>query len=222
MEINKNKTYNEVFDEEAYNEVFDCSPNTLDPNAKDNYGRTSLHLASGYSNSGNSLETVEFLLRSGADPNSKDNDGQTPLHSASYLYTASRYSGNTIIPLKIVEALLRSGANPNIKHNGGWTPLHYVSTHSIKDSSLKIVDVLLKNGADPNVKDNENKTPLYYLLLYVNENTSMEVVKLLLRYNATPINAETQILKLEIDIEDTAEENKRLQSNILLLESEED
>ena len=217
MDVDKNK---------AYNEVFDCSPFTLatilDPNASASTGQTPLHWASEYSNSDSSLETVEALLKNGADPNAQDNDGQTPLHSASYLYTASRYSGNTIIPLKIVEALLRSGAKPNIKHNGGWTPLHYVSAHSIEDSSLKIVDVLLKNGADPNVKDNNNKTPLHYLLLYVNKNTSMEIVKLLLRYNATPINELTTKLKLEIDIENLVEENKKLRSNILSLESEED
>ena len=184
-----------------------------DPNVKDNYGYTPLHHASWYSNSESSLETVESLLRNGADPNAKDICGWTPLH------WTSKYS-NKLSSLETVEFLIRNGANPNASTIIGCTPLHLASDYSNRYSSLTTVELLLRIGADPNVSDKNGLTPLHfaYASIYSNE----EAVKLLLQYNAAPINEETQILKLEIDIESFVEANKKLRQYILMLESEED
>ena len=49
-----------------------------DIDAKDNIGRTPLHLAA----TGNSLDVASLLIDLGADIDAKDNDGFTPLHFA--------------------------------------------------------------------------------------------------------------------------------------------
>ena len=136
---------------------------------------------------------------------------------------ASRYS-NEDSSLTTVELLLRNGADPNAKDNCGWTPLHEASRYCACTSSLETVELLLRNGADPNAKDSDGWTPLYCASRsrYFNSDNSLETVKLLLQYNATPIDIETQILKLEIDIESLVEANKRLKQRIKILEDEVD
>ena len=50
----------------------------VDPNIKDNRGRTPLHHAALYGYA----ENVRALLDAGADPNARDNEGWTPLNAA--------------------------------------------------------------------------------------------------------------------------------------------
>ena len=122
--------------------------------------------------------------------------------------------------------MLKYGANPNIGAGSTCaTPLHLASVYANSGTSiLKTVEVFLLNGADPNAKDVIGWTPLHYASNIQNiiSTSFLETIKLLLQYNATPINKKTQILKLEIDIENFIEENEKLQQKILLLESEED
>jgi ankyrin repeat protein len=81
-----------------------------DPNAKDNDGKTPLHIAAYW----DSVEIVKILLERGADPNAKDNDGKTPLYWATF-------KGR----VEIVKILLERGADPWIADNDGRVPLNY-------------------------------------------------------------------------------------------------
>ena len=195
----------------------------LEINVQNSEGWTALHITCRNSKTFSSIEMVEFLLRNDADPNASTNDGYTPLHYA------SNYSNDTS-SLATVEALLRNGANPNAKNNDGWTPLHWAVKYSNRAStiSLATVEVLLKNGADPNARTSSDWTPLSIALYFSNKTEysificSLATVKLLLQYNATPVNTATQIIKLEINIENLVEENEKLKRRIETLESEED
>jgi len=155
----------------------------IDPNARDDEGRTPLHYAS-------NVEVAELLLKHGADPNAQDNEGNTPLHVAVR-------EGD----LDMVELLIKY-ANPNIKNNKGLLPIHYAKNCqimtkllqitkdlNIRDATLlhnaakngckEVAKFLLDNGADPNVRDDEGRTPLHYA-------SNVEVAELLLKHGADP------------------------------------
>jgi len=82
-----------------------------DPNAKDEWGVTPLHLAAydGY------RDLVKLLLDHGADPNAVDNFGSTPLHAA---LERGRHADADIVKL-----LLERGADPTIPDRYGRTPI---------------------------------------------------------------------------------------------------
>lgn len=92
--------------------VVQCLKEGADPNGRDQYGRTPLHLvgqqdySNGYAASG---ETATALLAAGADPNARDFSGNTPLHTAM----------NGPVAL----ALLEGGADFQVKNDDGDTPL---------------------------------------------------------------------------------------------------
>jgi ankyrin repeat protein len=99
------------------------------PNVKDEYGDTSLTLASRLSYT----EIVEQLLSNGADPNVQNKYGETAL------IRASRYGY-----LDIVQILLSNGADPNVQDKCGGTALMNASCNG----DLDIVQILLSNGAN--------------------------------------------------------------------------
>src|SRR5438105_10245956 len=82
----------------------------IDINAKDEHGRTSLHLASwkGY------LGISKLLLAFGANIEAQDDDKQTPLHFACYKEQTANL-------------LLESGANIEAQDENGDTPLYCAS-----------------------------------------------------------------------------------------------
>ena len=151
-----------------------------DVNAKDNKGRTSLHLAAWYQ-----PDMVELLLAHGADVNAKDNKGRTPLH---LVLDVCRFKYRLF--KNVAELLIAKGADVNLKDNDGWTPLHLAATYSPKDivelllakgaridendeseftalhhaarfGNRDVAELLIARGADINAKDNEGRTPLY-------------------------------------------------------------
>jgi len=180
----------------------DCAEKLLemgaDPNAKDELGRTPLHLATqfGY------LGLVKLLLDSGVDPNMRnDRDGKTALH---YAVVRDNF---------MVVLLLEAGADPDIADDSGETPLH-VAAHvgnyeavklflnyrvslELKDEYFgrtplhwaamgwhaDIVWLLLLRGADPNVQDGIGHTPLH---LAVKTKPCVDVAKILLEAGADP------------------------------------
>ncbi len=114
-------------------------------NAKDEYGRTSLHLASreGY------FDIVKYLIERGADVNIDDDINCTPLH------LASRWGR-----LDCAKYLVEHGADVNIM--GGieknLTPLHSASV----GGHLDIVQYLIEQGADINRGGVERIMPLHF------------------------------------------------------------
>ncbi|CAH8442466.1 unnamed protein product [Schistosoma turkestanicum] len=111
-------------------------------NCRDTQGRNStpLHLAAGYNN----IETLEFLLESGADVNAKDKGGLIPLHNA------SSYGHVDVAAL-----LIRYGTSVNAVDKWGYTPLH----EAAQKGRTQLCALLLAHGADPKIRNQENQTP---------------------------------------------------------------
>ena len=89
-------------------------------NAKDQYGKTSLHHAA----MNNARETVVILLKQGAAINAKDQRDKTPLH-----YAAQYNTYETAV------ALLKQGAAVNVKDQKGKTPLHYATRAKARETA---------------------------------------------------------------------------------------
>jgi ankyrin repeat protein len=124
-------------------DVVECLlANKADVNAKDNVGRTPLHVAAWRG----AVDVAETLLAHGAEINAKDNKGQTPLHLAAEMDHE-----------QVAELLLANKAEANAKDNNGSTPLHRVAAVGYY---MRMVELLLANKADVNVKDNHGATPM--------------------------------------------------------------
>ena len=106
-----------------------------DPNAKDWFGSTPLHYASGCkeSNQGSNAELIRLLCLSGADLNAKTTvRGRTPLHIAA---RCGQYGS--------ARQLLELGASTQSLDNDGSTPLNLAITHGPSDS----IKLLFAHGA---------------------------------------------------------------------------
>ncbi len=120
--------------------------------AKDQNGRTLLHLAALY---GRCAE-IELLIQNGAKVDAKGKGGQTPLF-------ATALAGNK----DAAESLIANGANVNAKDNLQSTALHravklnnFVSLFMSKDR-IDFVELLFAHGADVNARDGSKYTPLH-------------------------------------------------------------
>ena len=113
-----------------------------DPNTKNKYGSTPLHIAS----SAGKVDTAGLLLQFKADPNTKNKYGYTPLYKAS--------SNGQVDTARL---LLQFKADPNPKNKDGYTPLHEASING----QVETVRLLLQSNADPNIKNKDGDTPLH-------------------------------------------------------------
>ncbi len=113
-----------------------------DVNARNEYGKTPLHLAVDRGG----IDIVELLIAKGADVNAQDNHGNTPLQAAAE-------NGMK----EYAELLIAKGADVNAKDFLGKTALHKARTRYGKSAA----EVLLAKGADINPKNKAGKTPLY-------------------------------------------------------------
>lgn len=113
----------------------------INPDAKDNNGRTALMWASvnGHAAAAN------ILLNRGADANAVDNAGMTPLMGAAS-------AGRT----EIVSLLLEKGANMNSTGRDGMTAL----LHASSGGYTEILNILMDRGADVNAINREGKNSL--------------------------------------------------------------
>lgn len=162
----------------AYKKVNDCKhiismllDSGANVNARDNNGKTPLHLAVFY----HCEEIVELLLKFGADIDAKDSNNEYVLHDASCV--------NNVTAIKL---LLQKGANVNVQNNNGNTPLHECVSKGyiyVLDNYLKVeplcrnfanintsrwveyykdhkdsVKILLDSGANVNAKNNNGYT----------------------------------------------------------------
>ena len=90
---------------------------TKNLNAKDDEGRTPMHLAALHSKI---TEVVATLAKAGVDPNARDKKGRTPLHTAAVF-------GKTPA---VVTALIKAGADLNARDKKGRTPLQFAEKFS--------------------------------------------------------------------------------------------
>jgi ankyrin repeat protein len=135
------KELNKDWDVVDMSKVQDLLDRGADLEAKSNFGRTPLHLAS----INNHIETAKLLLEKGVDVEAKDNIGRTPL------YYASRDNH-----IEIAKLLLDRGADVEAKDNIGRTPLYSATWNN----HIETAKLLLDAGADVKAKDKWGRTPL--------------------------------------------------------------
>ncbi len=97
-----------------------------DVNAKNDDGRTPLHLAA----YGNSKKIMDTLIAAGADVNAKDNHGDTPLYGA--VRSNSKES---------MDALLAAGVDVNSRDNNGLTPLNLAVDYLLTKAMKKLIEL---------------------------------------------------------------------------------
>ncbi|WP_242928406.1 ankyrin repeat domain-containing protein [Pontibacter vulgaris] len=130
-----------------------------DVNAKDQDGRTALHLLVSGTKVKSELfeleqvQLIDSLLKHGADPNLKDADGNTAIGVA-LQSTIGQHIG-----IMELERLLAAGANPNLQNNEGKTPLMLACEI---DANFEIILALLQAGADAKLRDANGKAAIDY------------------------------------------------------------
>ena len=105
-------------------------------------GLTALHLAASF----NHVETVAFLLASGANPRETQRQGQTPLHLAAY-------NGH----IQVMRLLIAKGSPLGLPDKATKaTPLHYAAGQG----QLAAVQLLVASGAPVNPVNSIGMSPL--------------------------------------------------------------
>ena len=161
----------------------------VNPNARDDRGRTVLHHAIWWRDS-HALAALAALVEAGADLNALDGGGDTPLHRAVQQTNAAMIAalvaagadveapdtgGQTALQRaafdgqpEMVAALVEAGAGPDAQDPRGQTALHLAANRDYRQptatgflSTLAVIAVLLEAGADPDVLDNFGNTPLH-------------------------------------------------------------
>mmetsp|Transcript_42321 Transcript_42321/g.48075 ORF Transcript_42321/g.48075 Transcript_42321/m.48075 type:complete len:207 (+) Transcript_42321:40-660(+) len=125
-----------------------------DPNARNNYQETSLHVVQ-------NVEVARILIDAGADILARDKDGDTPLHSACY-------DGNK----ELVKFFLSvAESDPNIQNNIGDTPLHKAIEDSQCEESVKVL--LLGSNADTTILNDDCESPVDF----ARENNNRQIIQ---------------------------------------------
>eukprot|EP01111_Echinosteliopsis_oligospora_P016530 TRINITY_DN6906_c0_g1_i1.p1 TRINITY_DN6906_c0_g1~~TRINITY_DN6906_c0_g1_i1.p1 ORF type:complete len:503 (-),score=102.19 TRINITY_DN6906_c0_g1_i1:250-1758(-) len=174
-----------------------------DITAKDKFGQTILHIASGEGRddivqycikkgvsvtevdkngwtplhcaaSAGSLATCETLLLKGASPIAASTDGTTPLH-----YLARIQWDSELSPKVFCSVLLKNVSDINILNRHGESPLHQASLKGVDDCA----SFLLANGANPNLSSKQGETPLHFAI----RAGKLSCVRVLMEYGADPI-----------------------------------
>ena len=151
-----------------------------DPNERDRYGRSALHVAAYFANH----DAMRALVSAGADPNALENDYYDIVTIAAVAddlgtmtlglelgcradNVTSRYRGTALIAaahlghVEIVEALIDAGAPLDHVNNLGWTAL--IEAIVLGDGGARhtsTLQALVDAGADVNLADDGGATPL--------------------------------------------------------------
>lgn len=143
----------------------------VDPNCKDQYGVSPLHLACGRGN----IAAVEALLKSpNIQVDIQDNNLDTPLHEACL-------TGDIQIVQLLLERMERDNIDLLIPNDERQTPLHF----ACREGYVEIVKLILQFGFQQrselvNAQDNEYNTPLHLAC----ESGSDDIVRVLLLNDA--------------------------------------
>ena len=132
------------FKEAALETVVKCLRAGADPNARNEFGYSPLHLTAWFSKDAGAAAA---LLEAGADLKTRTKKGYTSLHIAAWL------NNNPAV----ASVLLEAGADPNARTTTGHTPLHLAARFN---GNPEVVVELLRVGADPNAREKSGGTPL--------------------------------------------------------------
>uniref|UniRef100_A0ABD2XJ90 Uncharacterized protein n=1 Tax=Trichogramma kaykai TaxID=54128 RepID=A0ABD2XJ90_9HYME len=131
-------------------EICDELHKSVEVDARDNSGRTPLHLALTYGDE----KLVEVLLRRDADPSLATNEGSTPLH-----LICSRKDPERVESFFEICDKLRKSVDVNARGRWFRTPLSL----ALMPGGEKLVELLLKRGACPNTADDYGLTVLHLI-----------------------------------------------------------
>lgn len=121
----------------------------VDLEARDEYGRTALHVALEEGKIGNAL----LLIKHGSSVTTVDDTGETLLHC---IVKPAPYATLTRAHLHIIKELFKHGVNATALNNRGLAPLHLAAQYN----SLGMVRCLLEHGVDGTVRDGNGETAL--------------------------------------------------------------
>jgi ankyrin repeat protein len=143
-----------------------------DPNLRDEFGVTALHIASGVSYQNEGVSILEMLLSHGADVNAVTRDS----------WTAVGRVANAGVSPEALAVLLHAGAQ--VKSGAGEdTPLQIAARHDVSEG--RIVQLLLENGAPVNATGGQFGSPLLAALNKPNDrDTEPQILKLLSHFIA--------------------------------------
>lgn len=146
------------------------------PNIKNKFGMTVLHLAIKNINDIKiKLDTVKYLLDFNCDVNIGASNTITPL-----MYSIMTVDND------LIKLLLDYGANPNVFNNKNYSSLTMAILLNEVHKSLEITKLLLENGADPNAKNSFGDTSFFSCMRVNNQYKSIEILKLLLKHHGNP------------------------------------
>lgn len=102
------------------------------------------------------LDTIDFLLKSGAKPNQPDSTGDTPL-----MWVIGRIGNHVPLGMRvqILKMLLKAGADPNLKASSEYNYAPLLEAASLGESQM--VSILLAAGADVNATNKIGQTALH-------------------------------------------------------------
>ncbi|HEY6227052.1 MAG TPA: ankyrin repeat domain-containing protein, partial [Verrucomicrobiae bacterium] len=113
-------------------------PLGLDVNARNEKGRTALHIAAQSSDEC----AVRMLLKAGASPDIQDREGNTPLH---LIFESEEYRPDVEFPA--FHALVTGGANRSISNAAGKTPADVAVEVKYPEEYLQLLDPIVARPA---------------------------------------------------------------------------